>query len=294
MEKFVINEAFLQQVETLEVMLKNSTAGLFGGNHTSKTFGSSTEFKDYRDYQAGDDITKIDWNAYARFDKFYLKLYSDERQVHTKIYIDASQSMAFDKSKKAEYALQIAAILAYISIAQMDKVSIYYIQNNQVHEVITGMLGKDSYYSSIGKLNEIEFKDNSFISESILPTRVGYGDGMSVIISDFLTDNDYERAIDYLVEKKRDVLCIQVLDKEELVPTVRGKVHFYDCEDTKNEYRKNINRDIIKAYKQALEYVINRIKNYCQTRNADYMLASTSDSVMELFLRNMAEIGVLK
>lgn len=294
MNKFAINEAFLQQVETLEVLLKNSTSGLFGGNHTSKTFGSSTEFKDYRDYMPGDDITKIDWNAYARFDKLFLKLFLDERQVHTKIYIDASKSMAFDKGKKAEYALQMAAILAYISIAEMDKVSIYYIKNNQVHELITGMLGKDSYYNSIGKLNEIEFGDNSFISESILPTKVGFGDGMSIILSDFLTENDYERAIDYLVEKKRDVFCIQILDKEELKPSIRGKVHFFDCENSKNTYRKNINRDVIKAYQEALDYVISRIRNYCQTRNADYLLASTEQPIMELFMLNMSEMGVLK
>ena len=74
MAKFAINEAFLQQLETLQTILKNNIAGLFGGNHKSKTFGSSCEFTDYRDYLAGDDLTKIDWNAYARFDKLYLKL----------------------------------------------------------------------------------------------------------------------------------------------------------------------------------------------------------------------------
>ena len=66
-----INEEFLQQVETLQMLVKHNVSGLFGGNHQSKTFGSSCEFSDYRDYMAGDDITKIDWNAYARFDKLY-------------------------------------------------------------------------------------------------------------------------------------------------------------------------------------------------------------------------------
>ncbi len=74
MNKFIINEEFLQQVEILQTILKNNTSGLFGGNHQSKTYGSSCEFADYRDYIPGDDITKIDWNAYARFEKLYLKL----------------------------------------------------------------------------------------------------------------------------------------------------------------------------------------------------------------------------
>ena len=102
MAKFVINEEFLQQVETLQILIKNNIAGLFGGNHQTKNFGSSCEFADYRDYIAGDDITKIDWNAYARFEKLYLKLYLDERQMHTRIYIDASRSMEYGRAAKAE------------------------------------------------------------------------------------------------------------------------------------------------------------------------------------------------
>ena len=155
MSKFAINEEFLQQVEALQVLLKNNIAGLFGGNHQSKTYGSSCEFADYRDYIPGDDITKIDWNAYARFEKLYLKLYLDERQLHTRIYIDSSRSMDYGNSKKSDMALKIAATLAYLSISEMDKVSIYYIKNNKVHEVISSIVGKEAYYNQIGKLNII-------------------------------------------------------------------------------------------------------------------------------------------
>ena len=294
MSKYVINEDFLQQVEALQVILKNNLAGLFGGNHKSRTYGSSCEFADYRDYIPGDDITKIDWNAYARFDKLYLKLFLDERQVHTRIYIDASRSMDYGNGKKAEMALQIAATLAYLSICEMDRVSIYYIKENKVHEVISNIVGKESFYNSIGKLNEIEFSDDCFISDSILPTKVGYGDGMSIIISDFLTNNDYESAIDYLVGKRRDLICFQVLSKEELKPNIRGKVHFYDSEDVERQYRKNINRDIAKAYNEALEFTMNRIKNYCNSRDANYLLVQSEKSVSEIFLKTLPEMGVFK
>ena len=95
MKKMVIDEAFLSQLEQIETVLKNNLAGMFGGNRRSKNFGSSCEFADYRDYMPGDDVTKIDWNAYARFDKLYQKLYFDERQMHTRIYIDTSRSMDY-------------------------------------------------------------------------------------------------------------------------------------------------------------------------------------------------------
>ena len=272
MGKLVINEAFLQRVELLQTVLKNNIAGLFGGNHKSRTFGSSCEFVDYRNYVPGDDITKIDWNAYARFETLYLKLYLDERQLHTKIYIDVSQSMAFGDGKKGEAALQIAATLAYLSVTELDKVSVFTIRGGEVTEVISAISGRERYFAEIGKLNGIEFGGDCFISEGIMPTQVGYGDGLSVIISDFLTDNNYENAIDYLADKKRDLLCVQVLSSEEINPKVRGKNIFYDSEDAGRMYRKNINRDIIKAYREAVRYVQDRIRDYCNARGAEYVL----------------------
>ncbi len=294
MKNSAINEEFLQQVEQLQMLIKNNVAGLFGGNHKTKSFGSSCEFSDYRDYMAGDDITKIDWNAYARFENLYLKLYMDERQMHTRIYVDASRSMAYGKGKKDEQALRLAATLAYLSINEMDKVSIYAVRDKQLESVVTNLLGKDAYVSSIAKLNEVVFDGDSYISDSIVPSKVGYGDGLSVIISDFLTDNDFETAIDHLASKKRDILCIQVLSKEELNPLIRGKMHFFDSETTSKFYRKNINRDIIKAYKQALEFATGRIRDYCAARGADYMLVPAEESVYKIFFDKLVNMGVLK
>ena len=290
----LINEEFLEEIELLRTLLKNNVAGRFGGNHQSKTFGSSCEFADFRDYVPGDDITKIDWNAFARFEKLYLKLYLDERQVHTRIYIDVSRSMGYGKGKKGEQALKLAAAFAYISVCEMDRVSIYLMRDDSVEELIQNMLGKEAYLNNIGKLNDVEFGGDCRISEAILPTTVGYGDGLSIIISDFLTDNDYEAAIDHLAAKKRDVLCVQVLSKEELNPKARGKLHFFDCENSKRVYRKNINREIIKAYKLALEYATGRIRELCHSRGARYMLVSSSDTLNDVFFDKLEVEGVVK
>ncbi len=294
MKKLAINEAFLQRVEMLQTVLNNNIAGLFGGNHKSRTYGSSCEFVDYRNYVPGDDITKIDWNAYARFETLYLKLYLDERQLHTKIYIDISQSMAFGDGKKAETALQIAATLAYLSVTELDRVSVYTIKDSDVTEVISSLSGRERYFAEITKLNDIEFGGGCFITDGLMPTQVGYGDGLSVIISDFLTDSDYENAIDYLADKKRDVLCVQVLTGEEINPKVRGKNVFYDSEDMGRSYRKNINKDIIRAYREAVKYVQDRLRNYCNARGAEYILVTDDKPVDEIFFEQLTELGVMK
>ena len=294
MKKMVIDEAFLSQLEQLGTLLKNNVAGMFGGNRRSKNLGSSCEFADYRDYMPGDDVTKIDWNAYARFDKLYEKLYFDERQMHTRIYIDASRSMAHGSEDKAEAALKLAAAFAYLSISEMDKVSIYAIRGNSLEDIAIGMVGKDSYLGCVGRLNELEFDSDSKISEAIVPSAVGRGDGYSIIISDFLTDENYEAAIDRFAEQKRDILCVQILSREELNPQMRGKMHLFDSEDQAKFFRKKIDQDVVRAYKDALRYVTDRIRSYCESRGGFYMLTSADTELSEIFFDKFIDMGVVK
>ncbi|MBQ8414362.1 MAG: DUF58 domain-containing protein [Clostridia bacterium] len=294
MKKVVIDESFLSQLERLETVLKNNVAGMFGGNRRSKNLGSSCEFADYRDYMPGDDVTKIDWNAYARFDKLYQKLYFDERQMHTRIYLDVSRSMIHGSDDKAVAAIRLAAALAYLSVSEMDKVSIYAIRGGSLEEVVSGMVGKDSYLNCIGKLNELEFDSDSRISEAIVPSSVGRGDGYSVIISDFLTDENYEMAIDRLAEQRRDILCVQILSREEINPQIRGKMHLFDSEDQSKFFRKKIDQDVVRAYKDALKYVTDRIKLYCESRGGQYVLVPAHAELSEIFLDKFVNMGVLK
>ncbi|MBQ7379432.1 MAG: DUF58 domain-containing protein [Clostridia bacterium] len=294
MSRFTVNEAFLSQLELLQSLLKHNVAGMFGGNRQSKNYGSSCEFADLRDYVPGDDITKIDWNAYARFEKLYTKLYLDERQMHTRIYIDASRSMDYGAGQKAEQALRLAAAFAYLSVCEMDKVSIYAIREKEVLPLVSGMVGKQSYINCIGALNDLAFEGDSYISEAIMPTSVGRGDGMSILISDFLTDHDYEDAIGYLVDKKRDVLCLQVLSREELNPQLRDKMHLFDSENAGNTWRRNIDRDIAAAYKQALAYATGRIEEFCRARGASYLLVDATQSMGEIFFGSLVDMEVIK
>lgn len=295
MSKMIIDEAFLAEIEALQSLLRNNVAGMFGGNHQSKSFGSSCEFADYRDYVPGDDITKIDWNVYARFDKLYQKLYLDERQMHTRIYIDASRSMNHGTDEKAQQAIRLAAAFAYLSVSEMDKVSIYAIHGGYAEEVISGMVGKDSYLNYINALNDIEFDTDVNIGEAIASaSKVGMGDGYSIIISDFLTDENYERAIDTFAEKKRDILCVQILSREELNPQIRGKMHLYDSENVQNFFRKKIDKDRVNAYKAALKHVTERIKNYCESRGGSYMMIPAYRSLTDVFFGDMVDMGVLK
>ena len=290
--KAVIDESFLANLDLFSLAVKDNVAGLFGGNHKSRRFGSSSEFGDYRDYIEGDDISKIDWNIYGRTEKMFLKLYLDERQMQTRIYIDASSSMGF--FKKDEMAVQLAAAFAYLSIKEMDRVSIFAVRGGIVEPILEKVVGKDSFLNAIGLINKIKFEGDSRISDAITNSVVGYGDGRSIIISDFLTDSDFFDAIDHLRGKKRDVLCLQVLAEEELHPQIRGKTIIRDSEDAERFYKDNIGRDILDAYRKALNFITKRLEDYCISREADYQLISTKDALKDILLGALTKKGVIK
>lgn len=288
----IIDERFLSQLELFSLAIKDNIAGLFGGTHQSKKYGTSCEFADYREYVEGDDISKIDWNIYGRFEQLYLKLYLDEKQMYTKIYIDASRSMSF--FNKGEYSLRLAAALAYLSISEMDRVSIYLVKENSIIPVFEKIIGREKFFENISKLNDVKFDGDVYLSEAIMRSDVGFGNGKSIIISDFLTNNDYFSMIDYLRDKHRDVLCIQLLAPEEINPTSRGKNILYDSENSNKFFKGNITRDVLDAYKKALDYIQNELINYCGSREADYAFYDTSISLRELFFDKLLNKGVIR
>lgn len=290
--KQAIDEQFLQQLELFSLSVKDNVAGLFGGNHKSKKYGSSCEFADYRDYIEGDDVSKIDWNLYGKFEKMYLKLYLDERQMITRIYIDCSKSMSY--FNKDSYAIRLATSLAYMSIDAMDKVTIYAIRGDYAEPIIENLIGKDAFMNEIHRINKIKFEGDSSLSEALCRSTVGYGDGRSIIISDFETTNNYNDAIDYLRTKRRDVLCLQLLAEEELHPNFRGKNIIHDSEDDEHIYKNNITRDVLKAYQKAVDYITKRIEDYCFSREADYLLCSTADTMKDIFMNKMIQRGIIK
>lgn len=286
----IIDEAFFQSLELLDIYLRDNVAGAFGGNHRSKRYGSSSEFADYREYIPGDDIRRIDWNVFSRFEKFYLKLFLDERQMHNRIYIDASNSM----NNKKEYALKMAVAFAYLSIKAMDKVSIYVITGHKTIKLLNRVVGKESFYNAIAAIDDVTFEGESFISDAVLYSSVGYGNGMSVIISDFLTNNDYKSAIGVLRSKHRDVTCVQILAEEEVHPDLYGKSILYDSENSKRFYKKNIRKDNLIAYEKALNSIKEDISYYCSSRGAHYLFASTGEKIDKIILNDAVKKEIVK
>ena len=135
MKRRILDGEFLDRLDAAALCLKSQMTGYFGGTRKARTYGNTVEFADFREYFPGDDIRRIDWNVYARFEKYFIKLFTDERQMHNQILIDCSASMACGKPEKAEAALKIAAAFGYLSVASMDRVSFKLMESDRSRDL---------------------------------------------------------------------------------------------------------------------------------------------------------------
>ncbi len=295
----VIDGNFIAMLESRDLRIKNPMNGLFGGNRRSKAYGSSAEFADYREYAAGDDLRRIDWNLYARFEKLFLKLFVDERQLHHKIYIDASASMDWGEPNKSDIALKLTAALGYLSVQAMDRVSFYTIHESTCENLCRTVIGRDAFYNAADMLNTVNFYGEGDIGKAISSLEnPGNGNGISVIISDFLTDSDWKSAVDYLLYHKREVYLIQVLSRDELTPNLNGKILMLDSEaydeDDERNYRSEITRSSIKAYEEAFLYLQNDIKTFCAARDVGFITVCSDESIAAMLFQKATEMGVIQ
>ena len=296
--KQIIDGGFIAMLEARDLRIQNPMNGMFGGNRRSRAYGSSAEFADFREYAPGDDLRRIDWNLYARFEKLYMKLFVDERQLHHNIYIDASASMDWGEPNKAHIALKLAAAIGYLSVQAMDRVSFYAIHEDSCEDLCQTIIGREAFYNAANILNTVDFYGDGDIGAAFETLEnPGNGDGISVIISDFLTDSDWKSAVDKLLYHNREVYLIQVLSRDEITPDISGKVLMLDAEsideDDGRNYRSEVTRSSIKAYEEAFLYHQKEIKRFCAARNVGFITVCSDESVERMLFQKATEVGLI-
>ena len=298
MEITYLNDAFFSRLETLSLNLKSSLSGYFGGKHLVNTYGQTVEFADFREYQLGDDIRRIDWNLFSRFEKYFLKLFTDERQMQIQIFLDCSGSMGKDNPGKAAYVIAAAAALGFLAVQNMDKLSFHLMKGNYAETPFGNIVGKNSFFRAVHTLEQIGFDDDTDIERCVTGCpNTGDNNGLSVIISDFLTESNWKKAVDYLSYKHRQVLLVQILAPEELDPSYDGRVNMIDAEsvdmsDFRN-MRLNITRSMQKAYAEALKDFREDIHTFCSKRGAGYISVSTAMPIEKVLFGELLKAGIM-
>ena len=293
-----LNDQFFSRLETLALNLKTDLAGYFGGKHLVKTYGQTVEFSDYREYQLGDDIRRIDWNLYSRFEKYFLKLFTDERQMQVQIFLDCSASMGKENPQKAAYSAATAAALGFLAVHNMDKVSLYLMKENVAENPFGTIIGKNSFFRAVSVLDNMQFSEDTDIEACIMGgPNIGSNNGLTVIVSDFFTESNWKKAVDYLCYKHKQVLLVQVLAPEEVDPAYDGRVNLIDSEsvdlsDTKN-MKIRITPAMRKAYAEALSDFKKDIKTFSSKRGADYVSVCSDTPIERMLFGELLKVGIM-
>lgn len=295
-----LNDSFFSRLEALALELRADLSGFFGGKHLVKTYGQTVEFADYREYMLGDDIRRIDWNLYSRFEKFFLKLFTDERQMHTQIFLDCSASMGKDMPEKANYALGVAAALGYLSVHNMDKVSFKLMKGEKSEDPFGTIVGKKAFFNAISTIEGMEelFDGESDIEKAVTSCpNLGGNDGLTVIISDFFTESDWKKAVDYLCYKKKQVLLIQVVTLDETDPSYSGRVNLIDTESVGLDDAKNlkirINRAHQLAYNEAIRMHREDIRAFSASRGVAFLTVRCDQPIEKVLFKELLKVGIM-
>ena len=281
---------FLQKLERLALQSSNLIQGGTGGNRRSRP-RSSIEFSDFREYTLGDDYRSIDWNAYARFDRLFIK-YMEEREANVTIFLDTSTSMDYGNPNKGVLAQKLAAIFVYIALANYDRVGIV-AMNDDVSDQYPYFSGKPGFFRALEFIDNLPFSGGTSLNESIPNfTPLRGRKGISIILSDFLARDGYLKAFQYLKYQQQDIIAVQVLSPEELDPQFSGSLRLIDME-TGEPVEVEMTPRTINLYKKAVHSYMGELKNICSNMEIACLQVSSEVSLEQLVFEKLQQAGMI-
>src|SRR5262249_32663793 len=186
--------------ESVALAGKRVPSGRSAGQWRSRASGSSVEFSDYRTYAPGDEFRRIDWNAYARLERLFVRLYRAEEDLSLSVVLDASASMRWGKPAKARLAAQLAGALTFGALQSGDRVDVATCRGSAISERLTNLRGESAAWTAWRLLEGLE-SDGDTDLNAALSAWAGHlrGAGMSVVITDLFSPAGYQQGIDALL-----------------------------------------------------------------------------------------------
>jgi uncharacterized protein (DUF58 family) len=289
-EKYLRPEV-IHQVARLDLRAKFIVEGFLSGLHASPFHGFSVEFSEHRKYTPGDDIKDIDWNVYAKTDKYYLKKYEAETNVTGHLVMDLSASMAYtyrQQLTKFDYAICLAAALGYLMIHQQDPVGLVTF-DTQVRAVLPPHSKRTQLGSILGLLAGLKPSGKTEVAASLhqLAAMIR-SKGLVMLFSDLLTEPaPVMQAIHHLRHRGHEVILFHILDEAEVHFPFEGVIEFEDVEDQQRLTldARGMRRDYIEAMEEFRQYY----RNECSKVNVDYVPIDTSISFDKALLEYLLQ-----
>ncbi|MFM9994320.1 MAG: DUF58 domain-containing protein [Phycisphaerales bacterium] len=324
----LIGPDLLGRIDRLDVLSRKVFAGKLPGERRSRRRGQSVEFDDYRAYVPGDDLRRIDWNVFARLDRFFVKLFREDEDLGLHLVVDASPSMDAGDPSKLIFAQRLAMALGYIGLVNQNRVvaTIIGAPGRPVVQRLAPIRGRRSLERLAGFLLERVHPGESGISgpsggtggsaaRSAAPPGGGEfagalravalartGKGVMAVISDFLVREDLRAALNYLGSGQGsgggfDTYALQVLSAGEIDPVsegpgVLGDVRLIDAESGA-QAEVTVSAATIKRYRQRLDDHVERLRSACAARGMTHALVRSDADLSKLLLDYLRRRGML-
>jgi uncharacterized protein (DUF58 family) len=280
----------LAKISTMSLRARYVVEGLLSGLHQSPYRGYSVEFAEHREYVPGDEIRRIDWKAFGKFDRYFVKEYEEETNLRAYLLLDASASMDYGAAqvRKFDYGCYLAVSLAYLMLRQGDDVGLVTF-GEQVQRYIPPRSGM-KHMQALTNLLETTQPQGETRLDQVLREVAGKikKRGMIIVISDLFDAPEMVlRALRYFRHRRNEVMVFHLLDKNELEFPFERLTMFEDIEDANSRMLADP-RTIRAAYLQQLQAFIEDYRRACRREMIDYNLFPTTTPLDVALTRYLA------
>ncbi|HYM09291.1 MAG TPA: DUF58 domain-containing protein [Bryobacterales bacterium] len=232
----LIDRQMLEKLERLALRWQRSFTGVFGGHNASHFPGAGQEFLDHRQFHQGDDLRSVNWRAYMRLERLFLKMFQIEPRVPVRIFLDASESMACGAEgaspgePKFAYACRLAAMLCYIGLVRLDTIVLQPFSSTLAQDY-PAQGGRHRFAPAMQFLAGLETggrSDFHAVARQFISTHSSRG--LTVILSDFLDEGGCETPIQHLADFGHELLLVHVAGPADRMPPWRGELELVDAE----------------------------------------------------------------
>lgn len=274
----LLDREFLEKLERLTIHWQKSFPGLVGGHNRSRFAGAGQEFLDHRNFHHGDDLRAVNWRAYLRLEKLFLKMFQVEPRVPVRLLLDVSASMAAHGGVKFDYARKLAGALCYVGLVRLDTIEIHGF-SNRLGQRIFSTGGRHRFAAVLDGLSGLEASGPTDYLQVIREFISNYSQrGLVIVISDFLDDHGCEKALEYLSDFGHELTLLQVWAEEDRTPPWTGELELHDAE-TGGTLKLEVDDDARQRYTRAFDEYAATIETRALRSGGRYVGISTEQAL---------------
>ena len=277
----LLDREFLERLERLTIHWEKSFAGLVGGHNTSRFSGGGQEFLDHRHFHHGDDLRAVNWRAYMRLEKLFLKMFQIEPRVPVRMLLDTSASMAAVSEQKFDYARKLAASLCYVAMVRHDTITMQPFGEGFGERFVAGG-GRHRFSPVMDYLAKLETSGKTNFYQTVREFISNHPQrGLLVILSDFLDDEGCEKALQFLADFGHELLLIQVYSDEDRTPPWLGELDLMDSESGA-EVKLRVDEAAREKYTAAFDRYATALEKIALSNGGRYVGVATTMAIEDV------------